>query len=67
MTLADGTHIVYSSGKELSYGHVARYKVVPFDKGTDPRLPMEVDSQRMSMKGSLLLFMKPYTTGARDS
>ena len=62
MTLADGTHSVYSSGKELAYDHVTRYKVVPFVKATDPRLTIKVDSQRMSMKGILLLFMEPYTT-----
>ena len=38
----------------------------PIDK-SHPIINIKVDSQRRSMKGILLLFVEPYTAGARDS
>jgi len=66
-TLADEAHSVYSSGKEFAYDHVMRSEVVVFKKGTDTRLNIKVDAQKRSLKALLLLFIEPYTDGARDS
>ena len=41
--------------------------MVPFSKGTDTMLNIKVNFQRRSLKGILLLFVEPYTTGATDS
>ena len=67
--LADEAHSVYSvyRGKEFVYDHVMRDSVVSFSKGTDTRLNIKVNPQRRSLKGILLLFIKPFTKGARDS
>ena len=64
--LADQATRVYESGKEFLYDHVSRGNVVKFDTSTD-MMNIKVDSQRRSMKAILLLFVKPYTAGARDS
>ena len=66
-TLANEAHSVYSSGKEFLYDHVLRDKMVSFVKGTETRLNIRVNPQRRSMKGILLLFVKPYTAGTEDS
>ena len=58
---------VYTSGKELVYDHVSRYKVLSINKGTDTKINITVNSQRRSMKGPLLLFVEPYAEGTRDS
>ena len=42
-------------------------KVVDVNRGTDGRLKIQVNPQRRSLKGLLLLFIVPYTAGARDS
>ena len=65
--LAEGAKNIYASGKEFTYDHVARDKVVTFSKGTDTRINIKVNAQRRSMKGILLLFVEPYTAGTRDS
>ena len=44
-----------------------RERVVPVSKGSDTRLNLRVNPQRRSLKGILLLFINPYTAGARDS
>jgi len=66
-TLADKARRVYSSGKEFAYDHVTRSKVVTFKEDTDTRVNINVDAQRRSLKGILLLFIEPYDAGARDS
>ena len=66
-TLADEACSEYSSGKEFAYDHVMRFKVVPFKKDTKTRLDIKVDAQKRSLKAILLLFIEPYTDGARDS
>ena len=58
---------MYTSGKAFLYDHVSRDKVVTVAKSTDTRINIKVNAQRRSMKGLLLLFVEPYTGGARDS
>ena len=66
-TLADDATSTYSYGKEFAYDYVIEEKVVDVDRGTDGRLNIRVNPQRRSLKGLLLLFIVPYTAGARDS
>jgi len=66
-TLADEAYSVYSSAKEFTYDHVMRSEVVVFKKGTDTRLNIKVDAQKRSLEALRLLFVEPYTDGARDS
>ena len=66
-TLADEAMSTYSSGKEFAYDLVMREKVVPITRGSDTRLNLRVNPQRLSLKGILLLFISPYTEGNRDS
>ena len=42
-------------------------EVVDVNRGTEGRLNLKVNPQRRSLKGILLLFIVPYTAGARDS
>ena len=58
---------IYDSGKEFAYDHVMLDKVVTITRATDTRINIKVNAQRRSMKGILLLFVVPYTAGARDS
>ena len=44
-----------------------RERVVPITRGSDTRLNLRVNPQRRSLKGILLLFINPFTAGARDS
>ena len=64
--LADQATSVYESGKEFLYDHVSRSTVSRVDTSLE-LMNIKVDSQRRSMKAILLLFVKPYTVGARDS
>ena len=64
--LANEATSVYESGKEFLYDHVSRSTVSRVDTSLE-LMNIKVDSQRRSMKGILLLFVKPYTAGARDS
>ena len=64
--LADEATGVYESGKEFLYDHVNRDKVVSVET-SDENINIKVNPQRRSMKAILLLFVKPYTKGARDS
>jgi len=66
-TLAEEAHSVYTSGKEFAYDHVMSSKVVTFKKDTDTRKNIKIDTQKRSLKALLLLFIEPYTNGARDS
>ena len=65
--LAEEAKSVYTSGKEFVYDHVMMDKVVSINRGTDTKIIIKVTAQRRSMKGILLLFVVPYTAGARDS
>ena len=64
--LADQATRVYESGKEFLYDPVSRSKVFTVKSSTD-LINIKVDSQRRSTKAILLLFVKPYNAGARDS
>ena len=66
-TLADEARSMYSSGKEFAYDLVMRERVVPIARGSDTHFNLKVNPQRRSLKGILLLFITPYTDGARDS
>ena len=57
----------YTHGKEFLYDHVVLQKVVEFNRGTESLLNLRINPQRRSLKGILLLFIVPYTAGARDS
>ena len=57
---------VYENAKEFLYDHVRRFEMIPI-AATSPLINIKVNSQRRSMKGILLLFVKPYTAGTRDS
>ena len=57
----------YASGKEFAYDLVMRVKVVPITLGSDIHLNLLVNPQRRSLKGLLLVFIKPYAAGARDT
>ena len=64
--LANEATSVYENGKELLYEHVSRGNVMRIDTSTE-LINIKVDSQRRSMEGILLLFVAPYSAGARDS
>ena len=66
-TLADEAMSAYSNGKEFAYDLVMRERVVPITRGSDTHLNLQVNPQRRSLKGILLLFINPYTAGARDT
>ena len=66
-SLADEATSTYTNGKEFAYDLVRRDRIVPVNRGTDTRLNLRVNHQRRSLKGILLLFINPYTAGARDS
>ena len=66
-TLADEAMSTYRSGKEFAYDLIMREKVVTITRGSDTRLNLRVNPQRLSLKGILLLFISPYTAGNRDS
>ena len=57
----------YASGKEFAYDLVMREKVVPITLSSDTHLNLRVNPQRRSLKGILLLFINPFTAGARDT
>ena len=66
-SLADEATSTYTNSKEFAYDLVRRDRIVPVNKGADTRLNIRVNHQRRSLKGILLLFINPYTVGARDS
>ena len=65
--LAEKVTSIYTSGKVFLYDHVVRNEVIPFDRGTATLITVKVNAQRRSLKGILLLFIEPYSPGARDS
>ena len=66
-TLANEAMSTYKIGKEFAYDLVMHERMVPITRGSDTRLNLRVNPQRRSLKGILLLFINPYTAGARDS
>ena len=66
-SLADDAASTYSYGKEFAYDYIMREQVVNVNRGTDGRLNIRVNPQRRSLERLLLLFIVPYTAGARDS
>ena len=56
----------YENAKEFLYDHVSRSSVKAITT-TSWVINIKVDSQRRSVKGILLLSVKPYTAGTRDS
>ena len=66
-SLADEATSTYTNGKEFAYDLVMRDHVVPIKRDSDASLNIKVNPQRRSLKGLLLLFINPYTAGARDS
>ena len=52
---------------KFAYNQVMLEKTVTFDRGTATDLNLLVNPQRRSLKVILLLFIVPYTAGARDS
>ena len=65
--LADEATSFYTHGKEFAYDQVVLEEVVEVNRGTEGILNCRVNPQRRSLKGILLLFIVPYTAGARDS
>ena len=66
-TLAAEAVSTYAGGKEFAYDLVMREKVVPITRGSDTHLNLQVNPQRRSLKGLLLLFINPYAAGARNT
>ena len=64
--LAKEATSTYENTKECLYDHVSHSSVKAITT-TSRLINIKVDSQRRSMKGILLLFVKPYTVGATDS
>ena len=64
--LADDATSVYENAKEFLYDHVSRGNKLKIETSTEA-INIKVDSQTRSMKGILLLFVKPYAAGTRDS
>ena len=65
--LADMVTGFYTHGKEFAYDQIVLEEVFEVNGGTESRLNYRVNPQRRSLKGILLLFIVPYTVGARDS
>ena len=65
--LADEATSFYTHGKEFAYDLVVLKEVIEVNRSTEGRLNYRVNPQRRSLKGILLLFIVPYTAGARDS
>ena len=65
--LADEATSFYTHGKEFAYDLVVLEEVVEVNRSTEGRLNYRVNPQRRLLKGLSLLFIVPYTTGARDS
>ena len=65
--LADQATTAYTHGKGFAYDQIVLEKTVTFDRGTDADLNLLVNPQRRSLKGILLLFIIPYTPGARNT
>ena len=65
--LAEATEDVYTGGKEFLFDNIRRDKMVVINKGTDEHVNIQVNPQKRSLKGILLIFIEPYTYRTRDS
>ena len=65
--LARSAMAEYSAGKAFLYDHVHHHKTVAFLDKTDDLITQTVNIPRRSMSGLLLLFVKGYGAGQRDS
>ena len=65
--LADEATTAYTHGKMYAYNQIMLEKTIAFDRGTAADLNLLVNPQRRSLKGILLLFIIPYTAGARET
>ena len=66
-TLATSVVSTYASGKEFAYDLVMLEKMVSIKRDSDTHLNLMANPQRRSLKGLLLLFINPFTAGARDT
>ena len=66
-TLARSAMAEYSAGKAFLYDHVTLYKNFSFLDKTDELITQTVNLPRRSLTGLLLLFVKPFKAGLRDS
>ena len=66
-TLARSAMAEYSAGKAFLYDHVTLYKNFSFLDKTDDLITRTVNLPRRSLTGLLLLFVKPFKAGLRDS
>ena len=66
-TLARSAMAEYSAGKAFLYDHVTLYKNFSFLDKTDELITQTVNLPRRSLTGLLLLFVKPFEAGKRDS
>ena len=57
----------YQNGKAFLYEHVTLQTSFTFNTKTDTIISRSVNYPRRSMTGLLLLFVEPYTAGARDT
>lgn len=65
--LAQDAIATYQNGKAFVYEHMTLHKTFSIAKNTDSIINQSVNLPRRSMNGLLLLFVEPYTAGARDS
>ena len=65
--LARSAMAEYSAGKAFLYDHVHHHKTINFLDKTDDLITETVNIPRRSLSGLLLLFVKPFSAGKRDS
>ena len=66
-TLARSAAAEYSAGKAFLYDHVHHHRTVPVLDKTQDLITETVNIPRRSLSGLLLLFVKPFLAGQRDS
>ena len=66
-TLARSAMAEYSAGKAFLYDHVTLYRNFSFLDKTDELITQTINLPRRSLTGLLLLFVKPFKVGLRDS
>jgi hypothetical protein len=64
--LANSALIAYKS-KGFYYENILLHKTITINKATDSVINEHINVPRRSMTGILMLFIEPYTVGARDS
>ena len=65
--LARSAMAEYSAGKAFLYDHVTLHKTFSFNEKKDELITQTVNIPRRSLSGLLLLFVKPFSAGKRDS